>query len=164
MTSLLGLLWPHYLRPVPSMTIVQFIPGPEVDGRMRIARGISIDSAPVEERPCRFRTAYDVDMMPMELVDATLEAPLSAAHALRMRFRTMNGVDLKKLKLERVRFHIYGDPHISYELYLRLRRHVSRVTVSATDRAPSRKGSATSTCSSSESRCFAAIAASRSRG
>ncbi|MCL5271067.1 MAG: type VI secretion system baseplate subunit TssF [bacterium] len=129
--TLLGLLWPHYLRPVPSMTIVEFQPGPEVDGLMTIGRGVSLDSPPIDGTACRFRTCYDVELAPLTLTEAAIEAPMSAAHCLRLRLSTLNGVDLKKLGLTRLRLHIYGDPHISYEAFLRLRRHVVRVIVQA---------------------------------
>ena len=127
--SLLGLMWPHYLRPVPSMTIMQFQPGPEVDGLMRIERGVALDSVPIDGHACRFQTCYDVDLAPLEVLDATIEAPLSAQHSLRIRLQTLNAMDLRKLKLNKLRFHLYGDPHINYELLLRLRRHVARVIV-----------------------------------
>lgn len=127
--SLMGLLWPHYLRPVPSMTMIQFSPAPEVDAVQRIPRGISIDSRPIEGTACRFRTAYDVDLAPIDLVDAELEAPMSAAHRLRLRFQLLNGVDMSQLNLNRLRLHIYGDPHVSYELFLRLRTQVSNVII-----------------------------------
>ena len=127
--TMLGMLWPHYLRPIPSTTIMQFTPGPEVDGLLRIDRGVSIDSAPVDGRACRFRTTTDVDLAPLELTEAELEAPMSADHQLRLRFQALNAVDMRKIELERLRLHLFGDPHISYELFLRLRRQVSRVIV-----------------------------------
>ena len=129
--SLLGLLFPHYLRPVPSMTIIQFQPGPEVDALLPIRKGAYLDSVPVNDQPCRFRTCYDVEMAPLELTEAALEAPLSAEHSLRLRFQTLNAALVPDLELQNLRLFIHGDPHISYELMLRLRRRVARIVVQA---------------------------------
>jgi len=129
--SLLGILCPHYLRPVPSMTIVQFQPGPEVDAVMRIEPGAELDAVMVHETACRFRTTYPIDLTPLEVSEAVLEAPLSAGHSLRLRFQALNNATISKLGLTRLRIYIHGDPHISYEAMLRLRRHVARIQVSA---------------------------------
>ena len=100
----LNVLYPHYLAPIPSMSIARFALDPE-QGKLttsyQVERGTILYSRPVQGTPCRFRTAYPVDLMPLTLTDAVLESPLSAAHTLRMRFRTMNSVDLKKLKLRK---------------------------------------------------------------
>jgi type VI secretion system protein ImpG len=60
-TALLGVLYPHYLAPIPSMAIVQF----ELDAaRARSPEGFLIDrhsrlsTKPVGDLPCRYRTGY----------------------------------------------------------------------------------------------------------
>lgn len=129
--ALLGLLWPHYLRPVPSMTIIQFRPGPEVDDVIAIPRGVSLDSVPVDGTPCRFRTGAPVELSPLEVTEAVLEAPLAGTHSLRLRLNTLNGVSVQKMALKRLRLFLYGEPHVSYEVFLRLRHHVRRIVVRA---------------------------------
>src|SRR5882724_2207180 len=61
--ALLSVLYPHYLAPVPSMAVVQFdldaSRGPLPDG-FPIARGSRVQTAPVGNLPCRFRTGYPV--------------------------------------------------------------------------------------------------------
>src|SRR3954453_16257126 len=59
--SLLSLLAPHYQRPLPSMSIVQFVLGPVQGGPAAghtIGRGSRLNSRPVAGTPCRFLTAY----------------------------------------------------------------------------------------------------------
>src|SRR5579872_4258642 len=67
--SLLGLLYPHYLAPIPSMSIAQFLLDP---GQGQLTSGFTI---PRESRliyrevrgvPCRFKTAYPVTLWPIE--------------------------------------------------------------------------------------------------
>src|SRR5437588_10543518 len=57
--ALLGLLYPHYLAPVPSMAIVQFVldadRGTLPDG-FRIARHSNLSTPPLGEGACKYRT------------------------------------------------------------------------------------------------------------
>src|SRR5439155_13195513 len=59
--ALLGVLYPHYLAPIPSLAVVQF----ELDpARGQLPQGFVIDKGsrlytqPVHNLPCRFRTGY----------------------------------------------------------------------------------------------------------
>src|SRR5215510_14773509 len=56
--SLLQILYPHYLAPIPSMSIVQFALDPE-QGKLStgytIERETTLFSRPVQGTPCRFR-------------------------------------------------------------------------------------------------------------
>src|SRR5688572_31963730 len=76
--SFINLLYPHYLAPIPSMAIAQFSFGSVTDkltAMQRLERGARLNSRPVDGTPCRFRTAYDVDLAPIDLEDAALESP-----------------------------------------------------------------------------------------
>src|SRR5690242_4665176 len=61
--ALLSVLYPHYLAPIPSMSIVQFVVDPD-QGKLTtghpIPRGTPLESKPVSGTPCRFRTCYPV--------------------------------------------------------------------------------------------------------
>ena len=73
--SLLSVLYPHYLAPVPSMAIVQFVLDAErgkLTEPFRIARGAKLFSPPVSGAPCRFRTAYPVTLWPLTVASARL--------------------------------------------------------------------------------------------
>src|SRR5271166_5667374 len=56
--ALLGVLYPHYLAPVPSAAIVQFQPQPDLALPVRLGAGIALESEPVRGETCRFRTAW----------------------------------------------------------------------------------------------------------
>ena len=63
--ALLGVLYPHYLAPLPSMSVVQFVLDPE-QGKLtsgyRIEQGTPLYSQPVNGTPSRFRTCYPVTL------------------------------------------------------------------------------------------------------
>src|SRR5215831_10583552 len=64
--SLFRLMLPHYLRPAPSMTILEFQPVLQALLQSQtLARGCEVHSTPVECTTCRFRTAYYVTLHPL---------------------------------------------------------------------------------------------------
>src|SRR5215467_5100507 len=76
--SFINVLYPHYLAPIPSMAIVQFnygSPSDKLTSVQRIERGARLNSRPVDGTPCQFRTAYDLNLAPIELESASLESP-----------------------------------------------------------------------------------------
>src|SRR5262245_15174325 len=73
--SLLEVLYPHYLAPIPSMAIVQFQLDPEqvqLTTGQTIPRHTELESEPIRDVPCRFRTAYPVTLWPLEVRQAGL--------------------------------------------------------------------------------------------
>ena len=131
-SSLIGLLWPHYLRPVPSMSIVQFDAGRQALTETKtIPRGTMVESVPVDGTRCRFRTCYDVTMYPFVLEDVELAVPLSQPAHLRLKFALSGGAQIDRLVLDRLRLFLAGESKISYALYLYLSNYVSKVTFRA---------------------------------
>ncbi|MDQ0454590.1 type VI secretion system baseplate subunit TssF [Rhizobium paknamense] len=95
--SLLETLYPHYLAPVPSMSIVRFEPSPMLTNVQRLPRLSDITSEAVGGEECHFRTTQDVDVAPLKIAAATLsglpiEAPPApfqgAAGCLKLSLRT----------------------------------------------------------------------------
>jgi type VI secretion system protein ImpG len=131
--SLLKIVHPSYLRPLPSMTIVECLPDPgqgKKTAGVRIPRGTELVSkATVEQLPCKFRTAYDVDLWPISVDEAEWrqpermqrpvrtsdgEQPVAAA---RLRLKCLGDVVFEGLPLEKLRFHLSGDANVVYTMY-----------------------------------------------
>lgn len=126
--TMMGLLWPHYLRPIPSMTILEFEPKPgAIRQRQRIPRGTEMESLPVEGTRCRFRTCFDVDMYPLSLAEAEL-SPATPSR-LRLRFQASNNIQLAEMQMDQLRLHLHGDPTVTYPLYLWLSNYVRKITL-----------------------------------
>ena len=106
--SFLNVLYPHYLAPIPSMAIAQFSSGSPKDPLsvvQNLVRGSRLNSRPVEGTPCQFRTAYDVQLPPIELLSAALESPAPkdsrgkyADCHIRLSFRCYGDGNLSDLK------------------------------------------------------------------
>ena len=126
---------PQYLRPVPSATIVAFTPKVNLKQTLAVAAGTHMDSVPVGNAPCRFRTCLDVDVAPIEL--AAVERPDLAADAvqgdgiqIRLRIRTL-GVGLSSIRLPRLRLFLAGDLGESADLYALLNSHLEDIRLEA---------------------------------
>ena len=127
--GLLSVLYPHFLRPIPSMTVTEFHLDPEqgkLTTGLKIPRGSVLYSRPVEGVPCKFRTCYDVTLWPFEVADAKwltpdkLNPPLRAPEAvaaLRLELRCLSDVSFDKLQLPSLRFFLNGEGDIVHTLY-----------------------------------------------
>jgi len=144
--SFLNILYPHYLSPIPSMAISQFIfgsPKDKVTSIQNIERGAKLYSRPIDGSPCRFQTCYDVQLVPVELLSAALEsaAPPNAQGKLtdsqiRISLRCFGDAKLSELKtaetgepLKFLRFFLNGDPQLVFPLYELIFNHSSAVEI-----------------------------------
>ena len=124
--AMMNLLWPHYLRPMPSISMIEFTPIPgAVTDMQQVARGAEVASVPVEGTPCRFRTAFNVDLYPFTIERADLEMTHDGHPSLRLRFSMSQGALLSQARAENIRLHLWGDP--AYALYIWLCRYTSEV-------------------------------------
>lgn len=143
--SFLNVLYPHYLAPIPSMSIVQFVLDPEqakLTGGYTIDRGTILYSRPIQGTPCRFRTCYPVTLWPIEVVSASLESPETATRGSRedavvkIRLRCQGGTRLSDLRvgqderarpIDCLRFYLNGEWQLVYPLYEMLHNNATRV-------------------------------------
>jgi type VI secretion system protein ImpG len=121
--ALLEVLYPHYLRPFPACSIAQVSGGSATDQLTKpfvIPRGTEMKSLPVRGVPCIFRTAYEVVLAPIRIVDAHF-LPVALAPSATVLPASATGVvsitiestaaqfDLTGLALEHLRVHLHGD-------------------------------------------------------
>jgi type VI secretion system protein ImpG len=126
--SLLSILYPYYLRPLPSASIVQFHLDPE-QGKLTtglpIPKNSLLYSAPVQGTPCKFRTCYDTTLWPLEIRAADwrspdrIQPPLpvpGAVAAIRLEIGCFADVRFSKLDLKTLRFFLQGDGTVVHSL------------------------------------------------
>lgn len=145
--ALIETLYPHYLAPFPSMTIVQVAPDTDQDDVRRVARGTEIETEQVEGEICRFRTTEDMDVWPLEIAAAELTGtPLSAPprpdvpaqSVLRLSLRTTKpGLAISSLAPDRLRISLRAPWSQSLALYQLL--HRSTLAVAFADHAEDAK-------------------------
>ncbi|HPM22295.1 MAG TPA: type VI secretion system baseplate subunit TssF [Phycisphaerae bacterium] len=138
--SLMSLLWPHYLRPIPSLTIMELLP--EVEGMqapVRVEPGAEFASRPIDGTRCRYRSTWPVTLRPWVMRDARLEAQPGQPARLVLTLQVAAKAKLEDLELDSVRLHLAGDPRTAFTLYLLLAAHVAGVTVSNGARGGARR-------------------------
>ncbi len=128
--EMIQLIWPHYLRPIPSSTIIQFTPKPTLKHPIAIPRNIHVASKPVDGIPCLFRTCFDVELNPLNLLDAQYVEVSGQPPAILLQFE-LAGLKLEDWMPERLRFFLAGDFSSASDLYLVLRHHLKSIVLSA---------------------------------
>ena len=126
--ELIQLIWPHYLRPIPSCSIIAFTPKPALKQPLTVKAGIQVASVPVEGTTCLFQTCYDTVIHPLELRQAEYISPSGKPSAIRMVLE-LKGMSLANWQPERLRFHLAGGYGEATAIYLLLRRQLKRVVV-----------------------------------
>jgi type VI secretion system protein ImpG len=136
--AVLGVLYPHYLSPVPSFATVQFDldPARATPTGVRIAKGGTIATVRVADTPCRFRTCYPLTLWPVAVTEARLQPPPfppglsppdNARAALRMKLAIQGELPLQQLQLKELRFHLFGGLGLMPLLYELVHNHAVQV-------------------------------------
>ena len=137
--SLFNILYPHYINPIPSMTIIKFEPvrqnvppnGYRIDSRAKLY------SKPVRGAPCRFITTQSVMLWPVEVVSAGLRDPLDitsgSTQAILIELSTFNKLKFSQLAWETLRFFLNGPSQHVFHLYELLLNNVNEVICESVD-------------------------------
>ncbi len=144
--SFLNVIYPHYLSPIPSMAISQFLlgsPKNKITVIQKIERGAKLYSRPIDGSPCNFKTCYDTQLVPVEVLHAGLEsvAPPNAQGKLtdcqiRISLKCFGDTLFSEMKdaetsepLKFLRFYLNGDPQLVFPLYELIFNHSSAVEI-----------------------------------
>jgi type VI secretion system protein ImpG len=137
--ALLGILYPQHVRPIPSMSLVEFSLDPsqgQLTSGFRVPRGAQLNSRPVAGAVCRFRTCYDTTVWPLAVTAAqwlaTHELRPSvpggdAPSALRIELEPLGGTSVADLELDRLRFHIRAEGALASTVYELLDNNCLRI-------------------------------------
>ncbi|ROP58149.1 type VI secretion system protein ImpG [Enterobacter sp. BIGb0383] len=125
--GLLNMLWPNYLRPVPSMTIMQFsaVPGALAQPAF-VGRGCPLDSKPEDEVVCHFQTCHDLWVYPAEITHVSALSGNDIS-AITLDIDLHSDLTLETLELDKLRFYLGGDSWTAYELYFWLSSKLSHI-------------------------------------
>ena len=117
--ALLEVAAPHLAAPLPSLAIAQLEVDP-AQGRLttgyRVERHAPLFALTEHRITCRFRTCYEVELWPLEVVGAGLERATVHGPALWLRLRA-DGVGLSTLNLQSLRFYLHAEPALAGALY-----------------------------------------------
>ncbi len=80
---------PQYVRSWPAASVIEFTPQPRaLKGVHRIARGAELGTRPIDGTSCRFRTTRDLDLLPLALQAASMDATTESSPRIRLSMQT----------------------------------------------------------------------------
>ncbi|WP_169978662.1 type VI secretion system baseplate subunit TssF [Tautonia rosea] len=127
--ALLEVLYPHYQRPIPSMTIVQFSPTTDpskIVAGYEIERGSRVVSRPLDGVRCQFQTVYPAWLWPVAVESATVlpdrvtiaGKPVGSVAMISLELRCAAAGDWRSLEgFDRLRFFLDGGEPVPSTLY-----------------------------------------------
>lgn len=124
--SLMHLLWPNYMRPLPALSILQFEPLEQAGPALRVARDTPVQSELIDEVNCTFRTCYPTDILPLQLTALNYSVKGDGA-LLSLRLQMNCDGHLGELKPSQLRLYLAGERYISQTLYLSLLRNLAGI-------------------------------------
>jgi type VI secretion system protein ImpG len=137
--ALLSIVYPHYIRPIPSMTVAEFHFDPnkrKMTTGFKVEGGSMLYSRPVGGIPCKFRTSHDLTMWPFTVAEAQWRPPdqlRPEVHApdtvavCRLKLSCLPDVQFKGMPLSSLRFYLQGEGALTHTLYELLFNSCTRI-------------------------------------
>lgn len=123
--GLVSLLWPHYMRTIPSLAVVAFeLEWQQLKQAEILPEGFSVLSRPVgpDKTVCQYRTTRDITLQPIHLADARLQTEPDGRAAIRLRFECSSNVDWAKSGIDKVAIYLDAESPVASALHLALTR------------------------------------------
>jgi type VI secretion system protein ImpG len=141
--GLVNLLWPHYLRMIPSLSIVEFFPLVEKLQKTEIvSAGVPVRSAPIvtpappgmegaapKTMQCVYRTTQAVMLQPMRLTHAGPDVRHDGRSVIRLRFEIDRSARREATDLSKLRLYLNADLPTAFAMHLALTRQVDSVSL-----------------------------------
>ncbi|MCJ8207140.1 type VI secretion system baseplate subunit TssF [Pseudomonas sp. RGM2987] len=118
--GLVSLLWPHYLRTIPSLSIIELMPDlGQMKRSQRIDRGFEILSQPIgpQHTRCRYTTTQDLMLQPLALTAVERDHEPDGRTLLRLRFTRGALTDWTQLDLSRLPLYLSADAPLASALH-----------------------------------------------
>jgi type VI secretion system protein ImpG len=135
--SLFHIIYPHYINPIPSMTVVRFEPVKQTipPSGYKIEKGAQLYSRPVGGTACQLTTTYPVTFWPMDVVAADLKEPKrlkkGSQHAIWIQLKSYNSLSFSQMGFEDLRFFLNGPHQHIFNVYELLMNNVCCVEIEA---------------------------------
>ncbi len=137
--ALLEITYPHYLRPIPPMSVAQFEMDPEqkqASSGHTIEQGSSLFASANGAGSLGFRTCFPTTLWPLKVTAASFLHSSAAGlgvearqvpYVIRIGLQTLGGLKLRDLSINRLRFFVGGEPQTAFLLYEQLFNNTSKI-------------------------------------
>jgi len=130
--GLVSLLWPHYLRTIPSLSIVELVPElAQMKHSEMIAQGFEVLSQPIgpQSTRCRYTTTQDLALRPLALASVGRGFAPDGRSVLRLRFACGALTDWSQIDLSRVPLYLNAEGPLASALHQALTLNVQAMFV-----------------------------------
>lgn len=139
--GLVSLLWPHYLRMIPSLSVVELIPLAEkLQKTELVAAGVPVRSAPIatpatsgsegttpKTVQCVYRTTQPVTLQPIRLAHAGPAVRHDGRSVIRLSFEIDHSAQREETDLSQLRLYLNADLPTAFAMHLALTRQVDLI-------------------------------------
>ena len=128
--GVVSLLWPHYLRTIPSMSVVEFTPDwPEMKEPMTMAKGFEVLSRPIGEKGtrCRYTTTKAIALQPLSLERVQLATDTDGRSVITLRFTCSQLTDWRRVDLSHIPLYCNADAPLACAMHEAFILNVARM-------------------------------------
>ncbi|WP_392559021.1 type VI secretion system baseplate subunit TssF [Orbus mooreae] len=139
--SLVSLLWPHYLRLIPSLTIVELKPDYlQLSRQEAVPSGLMVQTEALgpARTHCQYRTTQDVTLRPIDITQAKLNIAADGRSIITLRLSFSELADFDQFDLSSLRLYLNADGPIASNLYYALTHQVASMHLRYSNNAESR--------------------------
>ncbi|BCE02870.1 type VI secretion system baseplate subunit TssF [Marinicellulosiphila megalodicopiae] len=126
--SLMQMIFPHYLQPLPSSTIIEFTPKSILKSSLVIPKGTFVDSVEVEGTSCRFQTCQDINIAPVNITDVNVEEKGVGKRIIELDIN-LNSMDMQTWAKDGIDFYIGGDYVGASDVFLLLQHYLTSIDI-----------------------------------
>ena len=123
--ELINILYPYYLKPTPSISIIQFQPDQSLTNPIKIPQHTTVQSQPHQGIKCTFQTTWDIHVNPITLQTATYEIIHTTHSYLQLQLTPNN----QTTPLKNLDFFISNQNHHATPMSALLHHHLSHITL-----------------------------------
>lgn len=143
--ALLTTLFPHYQRPIPSMSILQFVADKEqLDSKYTVPKNTLLESGQFQGENCRFTTVYPTELLPITVKSASLmgkpfntpgaSSVRGAESVLKISLSSFTDeIHFAELKPDKIRFYLKGQSQHINPLYQMILNNCKNVVMALSE-------------------------------
>jgi len=125
--GLMDIVYPHYLRPVPSICIVSFSPKPSLLESINVPSGTFLSSKENNGIKCLFQTCSDLEVHPLKIISANSS---TEAKEYKMSISMeLSGISLSQWNPDKISFFLSGSYAKTSDIFACFTKYVSRIKI-----------------------------------
>jgi type VI secretion system protein ImpG len=128
--GIVDILFPHFLRPLPSSCIIAFNPKDALIDTIKVETGTQLASEPVDGTRCLFKTTMDVVIAPISIRNVKYDKTSTNDEQITVSIN-VNNTTLDEIRLSELIFFTGGDYTEASQFFMRLCTSLKKITVTA---------------------------------